>query len=519
MTIPLVPNGTAVPAIPKSMAETSVLPTSENTHLIAADIEAKEPAFAEFLDSYMAEAENAPAREVKTSAKQVAEDAKTSEITATNPVRKSADVSDHDKVTDTHEQNILAGPSQQRSSSKEFSQPTVATDVTAQLPKQQVPASTNGDQQKLVESGTDNLNNSDGIAAGRINARTSQTEAAFNAQGSPQNKVPKTVSGQRNQQAPADAEIASTLVKHSGATLLTRPPTTDAASKMQAPETMASKQKQPAAPLSSTFELTGQSQNQSKPAPSAEAISIAQHSKITAKSADLGTATFVRSNDRRPTSDVTFNEDGPLLAKPPSSQVKADNSAISSRIAAQALVSTANQNNGDPSLSLLTPSDAPESMSWDQIRSTASTQLSTTPLKAELAPHVARQIGEAMTQASQWPTEIALSPKELGRVQMSVIADDGAVTINILTERPETLDLMRRHIDQLGQTLRSMGYESINFAFGHGTQGDEASDNNTQHASSDTDSRTPQENKKSVEDANPVIHITTASTQGVDIRL
>jgi len=42
------------------------------------------------------------------------------------------------------------------------------------------------------------------------------------------------------------------------------------------------------------------------------------------------------------------------------------------------------------------------------------------------------------------------------------------MTVSITAERPETLDLIRRHIDILGQDFRDMGYERSEFSFDQG---------------------------------------------------
>src|SRR5690606_15291901 len=45
------------------------------------------------------------------------------------------------------------------------------------------------------------------------------------------------------------------------------------------------------------------------------------------------------------------------------------------------------------------------------------------------------------------------------------MADDG-LTLSIVAERAETLDLIRRNADQLTRDLRDLGYQQIAFAFG-----------------------------------------------------
>jgi flagellar hook-length control protein FliK len=51
-------------------------------------------------------------------------------------------------------------------------------------------------------------------------------------------------------------------------------------------------------------------------------------------------------------------------------------------------------------------------------------------------------------------------------VRISVTAGDAGLTVAIIAERPETVDLMRRNIDLLTRELREMGYENLTFTFG-----------------------------------------------------
>lgn len=98
---------------------------------------------------------------------------------------------------------------------------------------------------------------------------------------------------------------------------------------------------------------------------------------------------------------------------------------------------------------------------------------------------------------------------------MSVHTEDGAITVNIIAERAETLDLMRRHIDQLGQTFRAMGYASISFAFGAGGGADKQTNDNENSTASNQ-----QSSAKSMDHPEPdLILIDPASSTGVDIRL
>jgi len=107
----------------------------------------------------------------------------------------------------------------------------------------------------------------------------------------------------------------------------------------------------------------------------------------------------------------------------------------------------------------------------DRSSSTPTVQAPATSSTApEMARQVASQIGMAVTNATGKMTEISLNPEELGRVRLSLSATDGVITLNVLAERAETQDLLRRHIDQLAQEFRALGYSSITFSFGDQNQ-------------------------------------------------
>lgn len=124
-------------------------------------------------------------------------------------------------------------------------------------------------------------------------------------------------------------------------------------------------------------------------------------------------------------------------------------------------------------------------------RGAATTQtasVATGAMAAETARSVAQQIAVTVTQAPGQATEIGLNPEELGRVRLSLTAIDGAITLTVLADRPETQELLRRHLDALAQEFRALGYESIAFSFGReGQSGDQSGqDSHSEEASLDT---------------------------------
>lgn len=90
--------------------------------------------------------------------------------------------------------------------------------------------------------------------------------------------------------------------------------------------------------------------------------------------------------------------------------------------------------------------------------------------KQGIFPHAARtvehQIAVAISNGTDGTTELVLSPEELGRVSITLKSTDTTMTVTILSDRPETQDLMRRHIDSLTQELRMMGFRNVDFHFG-----------------------------------------------------
>ncbi len=89
-----------------------------------------------------------------------------------------------------------------------------------------------------------------------------------------------------------------------------------------------------------------------------------------------------------------------------------------------------------------------------------------------LARQIAAQITEAAARLSSRPTEIQLDPVELGRVRMTMVQTDTSISVSILADRGETLDLLRRHIALLSTEFKQIGYDDISFDFGHGAQRD-----------------------------------------------
>lgn len=84
---------------------------------------------------------------------------------------------------------------------------------------------------------------------------------------------------------------------------------------------------------------------------------------------------------------------------------------------------------------------------------------------------LSQQIASAIQASGERSFDIVLSPTELGKVRISLTPADGGMSVSIVADRPETLDLLRRHVDVLAQDLRDIGYGSAEFSFAADDQG------------------------------------------------
>ncbi|MEW2911929.1 flagellar hook-length control protein FliK [Leisingera sp. JC11] len=96
--------------------------------------------------------------------------------------------------------------------------------------------------------------------------------------------------------------------------------------------------------------------------------------------------------------------------------------------------------------------------------------------RPEMPRLIAAQIAEAFAAKGEQKVEVSLNPQELGHVKMRVVTSETGITMIIQTERPETGDLMRRHINELAEEFRRMGYEDISFEFSGGQTGSGSED-------------------------------------------
>lgn len=104
---------------------------------------------------------------------------------------------------------------------------------------------------------------------------------------------------------------------------------------------------------------------------------------------------------------------------------------------------------------------------------------------ADLAATISRQIAGMAGASSENSVALLLSPEELGRVAMTLSTKGDGISVALLIDRPETLELMRRHIEILTRDLRELGFAHVDVSFGNATQ--DPQDEAAQHDSPQTE--------------------------------
>ncbi len=87
---------------------------------------------------------------------------------------------------------------------------------------------------------------------------------------------------------------------------------------------------------------------------------------------------------------------------------------------------------------------------------------------AGIAPtpaNLALQLAEIARNPGRQAIEIRLAPEELGRVRIVLNPGESGLHVAIQSERPETLELLRRNAAELARELADLGYQGLSLAF------------------------------------------------------
>lgn len=88
---------------------------------------------------------------------------------------------------------------------------------------------------------------------------------------------------------------------------------------------------------------------------------------------------------------------------------------------------------------------------------------------------VAQQMAQQTAQISALAggrVDLRLDPEELGRVAMQIHTEGDRITLIIAAERGDTTELIRRHLQELAEELRALGYRYVSLGFEDGRGGD-----------------------------------------------
>lgn len=133
----------------------------------------------------------------------------------------------------------------------------------------------------------------------------------------------------------------------------------------------------------------------------------------------------------------------------------------------------------DPAQQVLTPADPSISLlgvpSEGRQSAFASPPLTSVhpPLSAQHQPlhtQVSAVLVDQVRSGSMGLIEVSLSPVELGAIRFEMQQSPDGLHVHLAIERPETGDLVRRHVDQLLTDLRGAGFAQTTLSFGQWSQ-------------------------------------------------
>ena len=103
------------------------------------------------------------------------------------------------------------------------------------------------------------------------------------------------------------------------------------------------------------------------------------------------------------------------------------------------------------------------------------------PVTASMPDSVPATLIARAPEAALGPVEVVLNPEELGKIRFEIHQKGDQLRVFLAVERPETLDLLRRHADQLVQEFRAAGFAGATFSFGQwgGQQGQKSGESTT----------------------------------------
>ncbi|WP_171101416.1 flagellar hook-length control protein FliK [Ruegeria sp. HKCCD7255] len=125
---------------------------------------------------------------------------------------------------------------------------------------------------------------------------------------------------------------------------------------------------------------------------------------------------------------------------------------------------------------------AKETLNTQVARDLSASQMMNT-ARADTARAIAGQMAAAISaKPGSGAIEIALNPEELGRVSIILNGREDGFQLTIAAERPEALDLMRRHLAVLSSEFQKLGYSDLSFDLGMSNNTGKGGDSTAQDA-------------------------------------
>ncbi|MEP4035058.1 flagellar hook-length control protein FliK [Pseudophaeobacter sp.] len=245
---------------------------------------------------------------------------------------------------------------------------------------------------------------------------------------------------------------------------------------------------------------------------------IAGQSRSTTSS-EPGRRAEGRARESSETQAVVSGNATPTAANK-SAAAAAQISAVQQAFAAQVLAGDASGAAGQGAEAQLFNSELPSDLpGLSQLLTEAVVQPGTVH-RPETPRLVAVQLAEAIVAKGDRNVDVALNPEELGRVKMRVSTSETGITVVIQTERSETGDLMRRHIHELADEFRKMGFTNVSFEFsGGGASGGNTSSEGDSQSGSGTSGADGLDDLTSAELAETQVQHLRLGNAGVDMRV
>lgn len=143
----------------------------------------------------------------------------------------------------------------------------------------------------------------------------------------------------------------------------------------------------------------------------------------------------------------------------------------------------------------------------------------TTVNRSDFSAPVTRQIVDAIHAriTAEKVIEVSLNPAELGRLKLSLTPAENGLVINIMAERAETIEMIRRNLNDLEQVFSELGHENITFSFDQ--DGDFTGQNQPEHTeSAENNIELPNQIVAAPISTDPS-HRDPKITSGIDIRI